>query len=304
MTRLESLATNRYALSYTAALLLHLLFLLLYAPLVEVMLIPFEGPSDVPESQPLAFEFVEVPDQRPAETPPAMTPLVSDRHSVASDMQDAALPESYLPYSEGLVESRDVRRTAPEREAWRDGDEQGKAEEASKERSGEDRAAGLESPSGRDYASLVEEQREQTRQEREEAVYGRPAVPPRSLQMDNRQSTALERGDLQLSTYAWDFAPYLAYLKRHIQNHIFPPPAFTQLGLIEGKTTARFVILRDGTMRALECLEYEGSSLLRDTSLRALSLSAPFRPLPDDFPDEYLEITGIFNYVILPPGWR
>ena len=154
-------------------------------------------------------------------------------------------------------------------------------------------------PGGIDFASLMEDSPQQTRQQREQAVYGRPAVPPRLL-LDNRQSGALERGGLQLSTYNWDYAPYLSYLKRHIESHISPPPAFTEFGMIDGSTRVRFKILRDGTLRDLEVLDYTGSPLLRDTSVRAIDLSAEFRPLPAGFPEAYLEITGLFDYIIVP----
>ena len=117
--------------------------------------------------------------------------------------------------------------------------------------------------------------------------------------MENLQSRAQERGGLQLSTYAWNYAPYLAYLKRLIESNIFPPAAFTQYGMIDGKTLVRFKIMRDGSMKDMEVLKSDGSPLLRETSVRAVDLSSPFRPLPKDFPDSYLEITGQFNYVLI-----
>ena len=110
--------------------------------------------------------------------------------------------------------------------------------------------------------------------------------------------TALPIGGLQLSTYDWEYAPYLAYLKSHIGAHIYPPAAFTDLGLIDGETVVRFKIYKDGSLKDLEALKHQGSPLLRDTSVRAVKLSAVFKPLPPDFPDPYLEVTGIFEYVV------
>jgi len=134
--------------------------------------------------------------------------------------------------------------------------------------------------------------------QREKAVLGRASPPEGEAATRNLETRALERGGLQLSTYAWDYAPYLAYLKRHIQDHIFPPRLF-DLGMIDGKTRVRFRIMPDGRMQAFGMLGYEGSALLKDTSVKAVELSAPFRPLPLDFPDAFLGIVGTFEYIIL-----
>ena len=292
MPRIPAILTNRYTLAYVGAVLLHLLLLLVYAPLQQVLIGSARPPLSQPEASPVAFEFVDVPDLPPSERAPEQTPFRSIRQQVAQDRQLAQLPPSHLPYSEGaLEESRDVQ-TAPKADAPEDGSRERREQ---KEMPAEQVAA---LPAA-ELAHARARERLRPMQEREEAVYGRPSVPPRALQLDNRQSSALAEGGLQLSTYDWEFAPYLAYLKRHIENHISPPPAFSMFGLIEGKTRLRFRIYRDGTMRGLAVLDYQGSPLLRDTSTGAVNLSVPFHPLPEDFPDEYLEITGIFSYLIL-----
>ncbi len=290
---------NRYTLSYTAAVLLHLLLFLLYVPLKGILVPPRATLSPRPEAPPVAFEFVEAPEQRPSERPPKVTPLLSDRQSIAQDRQNAPLDPSHLPYSEGLVDSRDHLRTVVGRDAENGAGGEGTEGEEAAEASEQQSALFREWDRAVDFSSVLKEGPELTPQERQEAVYGTPAIPPSLLQLDNQESSALQDGGLQLSTYDWDFAPYLAYLKRHIGSHVFPPEAFTKYGLIEGKTLLRFKILRDGTMRDLEVLKYQGSGMLRDTSHRAVVLSAPFRVLPDHFPDEYLEITGLFNYSII-----
>jgi hypothetical protein len=119
--------------------------------------------------------------------------------------------------------------------------------------------------------------------------------------LDQRTSRALEIGSFSLNTYAWNYAPYLLWLKTRIQNNIYPPPAFTHMGLISGQTRLRFRILRDGTLQGLELLEYNGHISLMHTSMRAVEVSVPLKKLPDDFPEEYLEITAQFDYAILRP---
>ncbi|MCG3117931.1 MAG: hypothetical protein ALAOOOJD_00056 [bacterium] len=115
---------------------------------------------------------------------------------------------------------------------------------------------------------------------------------------DNTTSRAPALGSFSLNTYAWEYAPYLLWLKNQIQRNIHPPPAFTHMGIISGRTVLRFRILKDGTLENLELLGYEGHKSLMETSVRAVQLSAPFRALPADFPENYLEITGQFEYII------
>ena len=104
MGRIEDFFTNhRYTLSYAAAMLLHLLFFWLYVPLTHILVRPIDGPAARPEAPPVAFEFVDAPEQLPSEHPPEETPLRSTRQSVARDRHDTPLPSSHLPYSEGVV---------------------------------------------------------------------------------------------------------------------------------------------------------------------------------------------------------
>ena len=146
------------------------------------------------------------------------------------------------------------------------------------------------------FVEVLQKNPDEARKERERAVLGGEVLPQPRIDMDNRKTRALERGGLQLSTYAWDYAPYMQYLKRHIDRHISPPRAF-QLGIIDGTIRVKFRIWRDGRLEGPELIDYEGHNLLRDTSLKAVELSAPFKALPPDFPDEYLEIVGTFEYL-------
>ena len=173
------------------------------------------------------------------------------------------------------------------------------AEQAEKRRQEQ---AALETETTDNPFSFVDMLQKNSDEERERAVLGGELPQPR-IDMDNRKTRALERGGLQLSTYAWDFAPYMQYLKRYIDRHIYLPRAF-ELGIIDGTTRVKFRIWRDGRLEGPELIDYEGSDLLRDTSLKAVERSAPFKALPPDFPDEYLEIVGTFEYLIFGRGQR
>jgi hypothetical protein len=116
--------------------------------------------------------------------------------------------------------------------------------------------------------------------------------------LDNTASRAPELGSFSLNTYAWEYAPYLLWLKNRIQRNIHPPPAFTHMGIISGQTILRFRLSREGTLENLELLDYRGHKSLMETSVRAVQVSVPFRPLPRDFPEAFLEITARFDYVI------
>ena len=272
---------NPYLWAYTAAILLHILFLLMENPLSAIIVPQTEK---IPTSPPLTFEFVDVPQNRD-DAPPEETPLLAERDNISRDRQTAPLPESHLPFSDGISRAKNIETPAP-----------GKRETQSADRTRET----TDNPFS--FVDVLQKNPEEARKERERAVLGGELPQPR-IEMDNSKTRALERGGLQLSTYAWDFAPYMQYLKRHIDRHIYPPRAF-ELGMIDGRTRVKFRIWRDGRLEGPELLDYEGSDLLRDTSLEAVKLSADFKPLPPDFPDEYLDITGTFEYLIFGKGQR
>ena len=287
--------TNRYLFAYGTAVLLHMLLFLFQSPIREVLLatrIPDQIESSTP---PMLFEFVETSESDLKKTPHQPTPFVSERASVSKDLSESELPPSSLPHLDGLIASNELR-TAIGKEFDSFDRNAGTAE---KNQSSLDRSLYLqENPNAADAVSLSRDSQMLTQQQLEEAVYGKQTFAKSSLVLDNARSSALESGGLQLSTYDWDFAPYLKYLKHHIERHIFPPPAFTELGMIDGTTRVKFRILPDGKLEALKLIDFEGSVELRDTSVRAVELSADFRPLPEHFPEEYLEITGTFQYFI------
>ncbi len=98
-------------------------------------------------------------------------------------------------------------------------------------------------------------------------------------------------GDFALSTYAWEWAPYWLAFKRKLNRVWFAPPAYYQLGLIHGHTICRIKVARDGHLVDLKVLRHVGHESLEQSSVNALKSVFPFKPLPKDFPDEYLEIS-------------
>ena len=123
-------------------------------------------------------------------------------------------------------------------------------------------------------------------------------LPMPGVQHDHRDSQVPDSGGLSFNTYNWDFAPYMLELKERISRNIFPPLAFSQLGMIDGDTLLRFKIYPNGELRDLELLAYQGHRSLMETSTLAIKVSAPFRKLPGDFPEPYLEVTAKFSFLI------
>jgi outer membrane biosynthesis protein TonB len=113
-------------------------------------------------------------------------------------------------------------------------------------------------------------------------------------------SASLTIGNITLNTTAWDYAPYILDLKRRLRQKWIPPVAFSVLGAIHGYTWVRFRIYADGHMESLAVEETEGHDSLHRSSVNAVKGAAPFRPLPEDFPEDFLEIAFGFYYLL--PG--
>lgn len=113
----------------------------------------------------------------------------------------------------------------------------------------------------------------------------------------NQQKFSVEEvGSLSLSTYAWEWAPFIQKLKNKHKNVWYAPPAYTQLGLISGYTKIVFEIGRNGNLIRADVIDHQGHESLRTASEASIKAIFPFIPLPDDFPDETLTITATLIY--------
>ncbi|GAB4339526.1 MAG: hypothetical protein Kow0037_24640 [Calditrichia bacterium] len=102
---------------------------------------------------------------------------------------------------------------------------------------------------------------------------------------------AEEVGDFALSTYEWSWAPYWLDFKRKLYRVWTTPPAYYKLGLIHGYTIVQFRVSREGKMLNFKVLRHVGHASLEESSVSAVKNSFPLKPLPADFPDEYLDVT-------------
>ncbi len=276
---------NIFRLALLISVLLHLLgvvFVGLVLPLSTIALQTTE--TSKTDRPPLVFTLAETPESARREKPPENAEHVSDKNAVA---QNPEAPQN-LPTGKSFAEGLSPNATAaPQPPANAVQPEPATADNSSREEaaSAEEgmRAARISSNFRRDF--LTGSQR---------------STPPQFSEAgrENQQSRAPEIGGFSLNTYEWDFAPYMLWLQKQVQRNIYPPPAFTHMGIISGRTMLRFRINRDGTLLGMELLGYDGHKSLMETSVRAVQLSAPFRELPKDFPEEYLEVTGHFEYTV------
>jgi outer membrane biosynthesis protein TonB len=282
------------------SVLLHLLFLACWDGSILLDLSRLLNVAPLPQSAPLVFDLQppEMPREVIATPPDARTTpdprkadFLSDKNALARNQEPAPrLPLSDDPFSRGDFVSHDLPLRPPslEREAAAPAADRPQAES---EKSLENESGEPGSMPGAE--PTVKRKTEPAAATRLPFQLDLPSIPHR--QMDRRSA---EEGGLSFNTYDWDFAPYMLALKERISRNIFPPLAFSKLGMIDGDTMLRFKIYPDGRLADLELLGYTGHRTLMETSRFAVTASAPFPGLPADFPKSYLEVTAKFSYFV------
>ncbi len=273
--------------------LVHLLFLVLMPRWEGVRLFAAGESRANPQEKRIAFEIVETPEDARTDRPPESADLASDKNARARDRETRDLPDAGLPFSEGLTDAKEMPRPA------------GVSDPVPPSGgSGENAAASEPSKSTAESYEYRRDASSAAPAFSRNALLGQPVQAQPASGSDQRPTynqqrfSAEELGGFSLNTYAWNFAPYLLELKRRIQGNIYPPPAFTRLGF-GGENVLRFRIYPDGRLEGPEILDTAGEKALVETSSKAVQLSAPFYPLPDDFPEPFLQVTARFQYFIL-----
>jgi protein TonB len=256
-------------------------------------------PATPPRPAPLVFdlqppdlprEVIATPDDARTTKTPQKADFLSDKNALARNQEPAPLlPETGEPFSRGDLASHDLPPSPPLPEQPR------RPEPARPEaQAGDKRESDSPDPEAEANAGRVA-----PREQKPDAAPRRPfrlelpGVPHKQL-----EGRAAEAGGLSFNTYDWDFAPYMLALKQRIGRNIFPPLAYTMLGMIDGDTMLRFKIYPNGRLADLELLGYSGHRTLMETSRSAITISAPFPALPADFPKPYLEVTARFSYFV------
>jgi TonB family protein len=255
---------------FIISIVFHLLLVLAWT-VSEWVFAPGRGgvPEDLSEDR-FVFEVIETPDDLPDENPDRETNLVSDKSTRAADENPLAREGPDIPYSPGEFIFKRFEQPVG-------GPTEPDGREAVEETPGDPAEVGL---SGDGETS------------------GDYSIPATSGDFKNLASSLARKGGVSFNTYEWDFAPYMLAMKRRVERNMHPPYAFTHMGMVSGTNILSFTVLRDGTVKGLRILGSETHFSLDRTSLRAVELSAPFLPLPDDFPEDVLEVTARFSYII------
>ena len=263
------------------SLLAHLLVLLFFPHLSKIELIALKQDQQVVEDKRITFEFIETPDV-PEDENLEKQNLVSDKNLAAADEVESELPVDVNPFSEGVTEIKEFPQTESV-----EMQPENKPEEIVQETPIE------ESQEQSDEIVVREDNEKQIHQAQPESVY-----LPSQLDYNNVISEVEKAGGVSFNTYKWNFAPYMLYLKKKIQGNLNPPPGFTYLGLIHGDVLVRFIILPNGTLKDVKVLHSEAHNSLVQASTGSITISAPFLPLPKDFPEDYLVVTLLFLYIV------
>jgi len=267
---------NKLSIYIVLSIIVHILLLLLLQMDKSVFFNP-QQPDALPKEDRLTFKLVETPDVED-QLPDAESDLVSDKNTKASDLNESDLPDNELPFQTGDITQKSFQEN-----------ETNQTQETQLQSQNEEKISDILAELHEKKPTFMEDY--QSRQKLRSFKENTP-------EYNQEVSTTRDKGGMKFNTYAWDFAPYLLHLKRKVQSHINPPYAFTRLGAIDGNTLIRFKIMQDGSLRDLEVVGSDAHYALDDTSTRAIKYSAPFIPLPANFPEPYLEVTALFSYLI------
>jgi len=279
-------------ISLILSILLHLVFLLFYHSLSTIKLFPTKIDELLPQKQEqekrLVFDLVETPDDAKSKKAPEHADLVSDKNAIARDSYRQKDKAEGNPYSEGdlnvknlpLIKLEPVPHSQAKPEKQLDSENKKQRKDISEPE-----------------VTYQKFSRRQLLKNNQDAPQVRQENLNRPL-YENRDFNAKDLGGFSFNTYNWDFAPYMLAMKRKVEHNIFPPPAFTHMGLISGVTILRFKVMPNGEVKDLKVLRYSGHPSLKETSVQAILNSSWFKPLPSDFPENFLEVTASFTYYV------
>ncbi|MBN2413324.1 energy transducer TonB [candidate division KSB1 bacterium] len=302
-----------YKTTFVISIIIHLLLLLIYRPITGIAnLFPQPVTQDA-EIEPLVFEFeeprelVETPEEARVEKPPDNAQFYSDKNARAQDLIAANDLPSGLSFSEGQtdykifagggVAGEQMEAPQNEQQQQEDGRENNNSEQSENQYKIENGDLQI---SQQQQVSPYQRQRFS-----KDLLYGRKTNRnlgennfTDDVNWNNQESSAEDAGGISLSTYEWNYAPYLLYLKRRVRDHVYPPAAFYQLGVINGEVILKFTIFKNGSITDPQLITNKGHDSFISTSINAIKASSPFKYLPDDFPEKELEIIWTFVYSI------
>lgn len=291
---IDSAKTFRLALYLS--ILLHIFLLISYVNFTDwIPLALFNKPEPVPQTQPITFEIVESTEAEP-DTPDPNTKRMSDRDTRARDQAPADIAEIDEAFNPGVVPSGEPPRPVVQPEPNQPQPQQEPQPEA-------DATNDTQVPRTRiqqDFGDILTGKKQPENDSRNAESQPQSITEYQQEMFDNIVSKANARGDFSFSTYDFNWYDYAIRLKRKVRQNWYVPDAFRKFGLISGRTLVGFTIWPDGSVTDFRVIKHEGDKSLENSSANAIKLAAPFDPLPSDFPDEKLDITFGFYYLL--PG--
>ncbi|MGA7632975.1 MAG: TonB C-terminal domain-containing protein [Terriglobales bacterium] len=111
----------------------------------------------------------------------------------------------------------------------------------------------------------------------------------------------LDQMEILTDTMGVDFGPYLTQITQRVRQNwytLMPPSVYPPI-LKQGKVAIEFVILKDGTVSAMARDVSSNDVGLDRAAWGSITMSAPFPPLPKEFPGKLLGLR--FYYFYNPP---
>ncbi len=113
---------------------------------------------------------------------------------------------------------------------------------------------------------------------------------------------ALDQAEILTDTMGVDFGPYLTRVVQIVKQNwysIMPPSVYPPI-FKQGKLAIEFVILKDGTISGLVRDTSSGDVALDRAAWGSITASAPFPPLPKEFPGKLLGLRFYYFYNLEP----
>jgi TonB family protein len=113
---------------------------------------------------------------------------------------------------------------------------------------------------------------------------------------------ALDQAEILTDTMGVDFGPYLTRVVQIVKQNwysIMPPSVYPPI-FKQGKLAIEFVILKDGTVSGMMLRTSSGDVPLDRAAWGSITASAPFPPLPREFPGKLLGLRFYYFYNLEP----
>lgn len=135
-----------------------------------------------------------------------------------------------------------------------------------------------------------------TYQKQNPDIFDRDVIAKFSKKIEKPQELQTSQG-LTFSAKEFNDWGYLERLKEKIERVWQYPPQAAMRG-IYGDLYIRFTIDKKGKLVSMELLRTSGYRMLDDAAMQALKDAQPFWPLPDEWQENSLTVTGHFIYTL------